>query len=121
MKSKTRFWWTGLGRVGEDTDVYTRGFGCMEKGKERKKDMGGDEMRKGSRMGWMEWKRLVIKASERYETCYWTREEHEGGRYTPFFYRWWWSGSNTNTASHRTAQKSAKITHLPNQEDELDR
>lgn len=85
MKSKTRFWWAGLGWVGEDTDVYTLGYGCMEKGKERKKDMGGDEMRKGSRMGWMEWKRLVIKASERYETCYWTREEHEGGRYTPFF------------------------------------
>lgn len=36
MKSKTRFWWAGLGWVGEDTDVYTLGYGCMEKGKERK-------------------------------------------------------------------------------------
>lgn len=84
---RARHGFGGLGWVGLGWGRYRRvhtGLWMYGEGK-RKKDMGGDEMRKGSRMGWMEWKRRVIKASERYETCYWTREEHEGGRYTPFF------------------------------------
>lgn len=60
--------------------------------KKGRSGMGGDEMRKGNNersvfegvVGWSGNGHAVGHKSKRYDTCYWTREENEGGRYTPF-------------------------------------